>query len=347
MVARAALGLPTWKPPKLDITRRTTLIVDEAVMVDNDKLARALRHAEKAGCRVVLAGDPKQLASIGQGGLFREIYERARDEQKTTLTKIVRQGESWAREAIHQVGQGDAAQALKTFAENGRLHVAPTRDDAERRLIERWKEGGMTNPRDNLILASTNVEVDRLNQRAQEAVRETGRLGVRSVQVGQQRIHEGDRILFTDTNKRLGFVNSDFAIVTHVERLTRKLTVQIDGQENPVTFSLRKFDAVRLGYAATVHRAQGMTLEQNVYVLAGGSMQNREMTYVQISRAKCETHLFTDEAAAGRDLAELERLVKRSDEKFSAHGIAREEEERQKRQREQQQRREQGPELSR
>ena len=29
-----------------------------------------------------------------------------------------------------------------------------------------------------------------------------------------------------------------------------------------------------------------MTLEQNAYVLLGGSMQNREMTYVQISRAR-------------------------------------------------------------
>ena len=29
-----------------------------------------------------------------------------------------------------------------------------------------------------------------------------------------------------------------------------------------------------------------MTLEQNAYVLLGGTMQNREMTYVQISRAR-------------------------------------------------------------
>ena len=76
-----------------------------------------------------------------------------------------------------------------------------------------------------------------------------------------------------------------------------------------------------LGYTATVHRAQGMTLVQDAYVLVGGSMQNREMTYVQISRARGETHLFCDERTAGRDQGELVRMVGRSEEKFSAHAM--------------------------
>ena len=119
-------------------------------------------------------------------------------------------------------------------------------------------------------------------------------------------------------------MKSEFATVTRIERLSGRLTVQLDGQDDrPVRFSLRDFDSLRLGYAATVHRAQGMTLEQDAYVLVGGSMQNREMTYVQISRARGETHLFCDERTAGRDESELVRMVSRSEEKFSAHGVAR------------------------
>ena len=145
MVMRTALGLPTWKPPKLEINRRTTIIIDECAMVDNEKLGRALAHAEKAGCRVVLVGDHRQLPAVGgPGGLFRELTERARPEQKAALTEIVRQRETWAREAIVQVGQGEAAAALKTYEEKGRLHVAPTRADAERRLIELWKGAAPT-----------------------------------------------------------------------------------------------------------------------------------------------------------------------------------------------------------
>ena len=257
MLVRTAFGLSTWKQPKLEINRKTTLIIDESAMVDNDKLARASRHAEQAGCRVVLVGDPKQLPAIGPGGLFREIAEHARVDQKTELTEIVRQEERWAQ-AMRDLGRGDPGAAPRTYDEQKKLHLAPTRDEAERLLIERWKDGAAPmNPRGHLILASTNEEVDRLNQRAQEARREAGRLGFRSVRVGEERIHEGDRILFTDTDKRLGLVKSEFATVAHVDMLTRKVTVQIDGQEKPVTFSLRRFDGVRLGYAATTHRRRG------------------------------------------------------------------------------------------
>ena len=72
-----------------------------------------------------------------------------------------------------------------------------------------------------------------------------------------------------------------------------------------------------------------MTLDQDAYVLIGGPMASRELAYVQISRAKGTTHLFSD--ARNRD--ELERLLGRSDEKFSAHQIAREADRRPERQR--------------
>src|SRR5512135_1725583 len=114
MLVRTAAGLPTWKPPKLDVNRRTTIIIDECAMCDSDKLSRALHHAEKVGCRVVLVGDHRQLPAIGPGGLFRELWGRTNDDQRTELTDIVRQREAWAREAIHQVGRGDA----KKLSEN-------------------------------------------------------------------------------------------------------------------------------------------------------------------------------------------------------------------------------------
>src|SRR5512135_182261 len=185
----------------------------------------------------------------------------------------------------------------------------PTRDEAIRELVSAGARNGVVNPRDNLILAATNVDVARLNGKAQASRWEAGQLGYRSVRVGEERIHEGDRILFTDTDKRLGLVKSEFGTVTRIERLSGRVTVQLDGQDKLVRFSLREFDSLRLGYAATTHRAQGMTLERDAYVLLGGSMQSKEMTYVQISRARGETHLFRDEQTAGRDESELTRMV--------------------------------------
>ena len=47
------------------------------------------------------------------------------------------------------------------------------------------------------------------------------------------------------------------------------------------------------------------------------------MAYVQLSRARGECHLFTDQQSAPT-LSDLELAVRRSDEKLAAHTIARE-----------------------
>ena len=60
--------------------------------------------------------------------------------------------------------------------------------------------------------------------------------------------------------------------------------------------------------------------------MLGGAGQAKEMTYVQVSRAKDNTHLFTDERTAGRELSGLIQQLSRSDEKLAARTIARQNE---------------------
>ena len=139
MLIRAAFGLSTWKPATLDINRRTTIIIDECSMADNDKLSRALQHAEKAGCRVVLVGDHRQLQAIGQGGLFHELYLRARPEQKAALTEIIRQSEvlgEGGREADWPRGAGRGPQGLRAGGEAHRLAHAGRCRAAAHRTVE-------------------------------------------------------------------------------------------------------------------------------------------------------------------------------------------------------------------
>ena len=73
----------------------------------------------------------------------------------------------------------------------------------------------------------------------------------------------------------------------------------------PVEF----YDDVLLGYASTTHRGQGASVEQNVYVLAGGPMQDKQLSYVQLSRARGETKLFIDASEAGEQLTQLARAM--------------------------------------
>ena len=62
----------------------TVLVIDEAGMVGTRVLARALDHAERAGAKVVLVGDPKQLPEIDAGGLLAALAERMPGAELTT-----------------------------------------------------------------------------------------------------------------------------------------------------------------------------------------------------------------------------------------------------------------------
>jgi len=96
---------------------------------------------------------------------------------------------------------------------------------------------------------------------------------------------------------------------------------------NTVTIPLLRYNDIQLGYAITAHKAQGATVE-NAYVLLGGRMQDRELSYVQLSRARGETRLFVQDGHDDRRLKSLVDAMSRSREKQLASRVAEAEQER-------------------
>ncbi len=119
-----------------------------------------------------------------------------------------------------------------------------------------------------------------------------------------------------------------------MNRFRKAVAVQVDGGER-VIIPLRRYRheqgertgdvALGLGYAVTTHKGQGTTVDR-AYVLAGGSMQDREISYVQASRARTETRIYIDQQEAGEELARLARRMKRSQAKDLAHDVIRKQE---------------------
>lgn len=72
---------------------------------------------------------------------------------------------------------------------------------------------------------------------------------------------------------------------------------------NPLT---KPYKGLALDYAMTTHLGQGQTVA-NSYVLLGGKMSDRELSYVQGSRHKEKLFLYCKEQEAGRRLSELAR----------------------------------------
>lgn len=352
-LVRAALKKPThtYQPPRL--SEKTVLVLDESGMMDTKTLFRVIEHAKRAGAKVLMVGDPDQLQPIGPGGPLRAVAARVGDAA-ASLTVITRQREEWARDAILDIRRGEGTKALAAYAVRGRLDVAADRAAAIRSLVESWKGEGVANPKDNLIIASHNADVDRLNRLAQAARRAAGELGGVRPSVGKRhlylgtphvtldsgdRLYAGDRVVvtrttgpgivvlpkpiarvFTPGKPTTGINNGDLGTVLKIDPVRKTLTVRFDDRAKPVTISTRYHRDLALGYAVTTHRAQGVTTE-NAFVLLGGGMQDRETTFVQASRARGATRLFTDRLEAGPKLENLCKQVEKSRAKDLAHDI--------------------------
>lgn len=93
----------------------------------------------------------------------------------------------------------------------------------------------------------------------------------------------GDRVLFTRNDKTLGphgVKNGSLGtVLSHEDGV---MQVQIDNQAEPVSFSYNEYSDVKLGYATTVHKSQGMTVDRS-FVLGNGTM-NKHLGYVAMSR---------------------------------------------------------------
>lgn len=329
---------------RLELDSKTVVVLDEAGMVGTTQLTRLVRLVAKAGAKLVMVGDPDQLQPIEAGSPFRAAIERL---GAARLTDIVRQYEEWMRDAVRQFAEGDARGALTQYALAGKLKLSENRVDAMRQLITEWRDHRTADLSETIILAGTQQEVDRLNTMAQQerdAARElrtlrTARRGeferreaghvVRHCAV---ELHEGDRVLFTRNDPRLGVFNGDLGTIERIRVSLlpghTEITVRLDRQERMglfqkharATFTLKEYRDIDLGYAITTHKAQGGTFERS-FVLGGGWMQDRELSYVQMSRAREETRLYVSEADAGEDLSALVSEMSRTRAKDLAHDV--------------------------
>jgi len=296
---------------------RSVLVVDEAGMVGTRQLGVLLSSAAKARAKVILVGDTRQLPAIEAGAPFRALADLLCSAK---LKEIQRQKENWGKQVVRDLAVGDPRRAIHELDKRDRIHVFDDHHEAKAKLIEKWSSA-QKKKRKELILTATTKDARELNQLAQKRRLKSKSLGRLGVSHAGQKFHSGDRVLFTANSKALGVTNGSLGTVKSVG--WQRLTVVLD-EKGPkgrkVRVQLSEYPHIRLGYAVTTHKAQGTTAD-NAYVLFSGSRPSREMTYVQLSRARDEAHLFADRTDAGHGLAHLQNLVSRHNPKLMAHDL--------------------------
>ena len=285
---------------------RDVLVIDEAGMIGTRQMERVLSEAERAGAKVVLVGDAEQLQAIEAGAAFRALAER---HGAAEINEVRRQHEDWQKEATRALATGRTGEAVHAYERHGMVHAAETREQARSDLVDRWDAQRVADPdKTRIILTHTNAEVRDLNLAARDRLRHAGELGadVRvSAERGAREFAQGDRIMFLKNERGLGVKNGTLG---QIERVSPdSMAVKLDDGRS-VAFDLKDYAHVDHGYAATIHKSQGVTVDQ-AHVLATPGM-DRHSAYVALSRHRdgVQLHYGRDDFA---DLASLTRTLGR------------------------------------
>ena len=324
-----------WKDGRDLLTSRDVLVVDEAGLVGSRQMARVLSAAEAAGAKVVLVGDAEQLQAIEAGAAFRALAER---HGAAEISEVRRQRAEWQRTATRELATARTETALARYETAGMVQGHATQDAARAALVAGWDAVRQQSPTaSQVMLAYTRADVAALNGLARERKRASGDLGsdqVVQTERGERAFAAGDRLMFLRNERGLGadpegrggvaVKNGTLGTVLAVAAGGERLTVRLDGPSGAVgaragqaggnagslvvTFSLQEYGHVDHGYAATIHKAQGVTVDR-AHVLASAHM-DRHAAYVALTRHRDGVALHWSDEALG-DRAGLGRTLSR------------------------------------
>ena len=280
-----------FKNNRESLDAKTLVIVDEAGMLGTELSVELFHVIKTSGAKLLLVGDDRQLSAVARGGVFGHLSERY---GAIELNEVRRQTIDWQKAVSENLSKGDVRNAVSLLEENKAIQWKDTKEEALSGILKDWGKESLTNSQGTqLILAQRNIDVDALNQGARDILREQGKLGDVEVtcmtQRGKMSFAIGDRVQFTKTDKSQGLFNAEFGIIQHIDPQTKKLTVLMDNKEqkevDPYTY-----DGLRHGYASTVYKAQGSTLD-HVYVLHS-KIINQQVNYVALTRQTKSLSLY-------------------------------------------------------
>ncbi len=312
-----------WDNNRGTIGRGDVFVIDEAGMVGSRQLARFIGEADQRGAKVVLVGDHEQLQAIGAGAPFRTIAEQIGHAE---LSDIRRQRQDWQREASVAFATHKTAEGLAAYRDHGDIHFAASQDEARAEIVRDYLADRDARPDGTRVtMAHRRADVRALNQGIRAELQDSHQLGrgeeggelTFQTNDGKRDFAPGDRIVFLENSRDLGVKNGMLGTVEHVEQ--GRIIAQLDGRGgDSVSIPTDSYQAIDHGYATTIHKNQGATVDR-AYVLASGTM-DRHLTYVAMTRHRDGAQLY----AAQDEFTNAGRLVEHGAAPYEHNPDARE-----------------------
>ena len=279
--------LPDWAAA---VGPSTLVIIDEAGMADTLTLDTAVQFAIDRGASVRLVGDDQQLAAIGAGGVLRDIKQTHGALHLTELHRFTNPAEAAASLALRD----GKPTALDFYLDHGRVHVgdmATTTEDAFTAWVSDRAAG-----LDAIMLAPTRELVAELNRRARAHRLDHSAAAAEVRLADGNQASVGDVIITRSNDRRLRLTATDWVKNGDrwtITRIGRRGDLTVRHNRSQLTVRLPT-DYVRtstgLGYATTIHSAQGVSADTMHGLLTG--QESRQQLYTMLTRGRHANHLY-------------------------------------------------------
>jgi conjugative relaxase-like TrwC/TraI family protein len=285
--------LPDWVR---SIGPSTLVVIDEAGMADTPSLDAAVHYVVGRGGSVRLVGDDQQIAAIGAGGVLRDIAHTHGALRLTELHRFTDPAEGVASLALRD----GRPEALGFYLDQRRVHVGDLTALTED-VFSAWQTD-RSSGLDAIMLAPTRELVSQLNQRAHahrlttQPEQNQPEATPVAILADGNRASVGESVITRANNRRLRMTATDW--VKNGDRwtvlnVTSRGGLTVRHHRNGRTVRLPAAyvrESVELGYATTVHTAQGVTAD-TMHGLVSGE-ESRQQLYTMLTRGRIANHVY-------------------------------------------------------
>lgn len=288
-----------------------------------NKLLQAVSHAN---AKLILIGDPNQIQSVSVGNSLNEfLKDEVIKPQINYLVEIRRQknsvalsvAETSALKAVYR----DEATMRATKKDGSHVIAALEILEANKMIDNKFITTTETvsaickdylddksSFKEKLIITSTNETIDRLNDEIQDRRFESGDIQGNAFKNKNGSFFVGDRVVMEKTTTK--YKNGDFGTILDYDEKSNKVRVAFD---NNKIETFKAPEKMRLGYATTYEKSQGMTVDQTFVYGTDSKNNNQELFNVAMTRARHNTKIYT----VASEYAQVVKSWKRESERVS------------------------------
>ena len=267
------------------------VIIDEASMVDV-LLFHSLLKGLKLDTRIIMVGDYHQLPSVGPGQLLKDFIESDK-LNVVSLKMLYRQGmDSNIITLAYDVNRGVLDEELFNIGDD--LEFIQTSDSVVESIKDVARQFKDYDYHDFQVLVPMYKGVngiDHLNKILQDIFNPKDK-NKKEILIGDTIYREKDKVLQLVNMPEEKIFNGDIGVISSINNKE----IVIDFDFNQVKFTPSNFHKFKLGYAISIHKAQGSEFDVVVIPVVKSfyKMLYRKLYYTAITRSKKKLILLGD-----------------------------------------------------